>query len=397
MRLYARTRNEPVPDMLEAEKRQALGAADVEKLLSDSSPAVRADTASKVAQEFALGTLSERERSVATDIFRLLIKDAEVRVREALSREVKECSALPHDIAVALANDVDKVALPILAYSDVLTDDDLIGIIESSGPRKQQAIATRKTVSSAVSEALIEHGNEDVVHLLVSNHGADLPEQSLQQLIDQYGDRERLHGPLAARPTLPVSVAERLVTLVSENLREHILRNHPLPPEVVSDLVVSSREHATITLLDADAGDEAAMELVQSLHAKGRLTPSIILRALCLGDLLFCEAALAVMAGVSLHNAQTLIHDAGRLGLNGIYTKARLPQALFPAFRVAVDVVREMEYDGGEHDRERYQSRAIQRILTQYEEVGTDDLDYLLTKLGKLAKQISGNQAVAAS
>lgn len=382
--------------MLEAEKRQALGTADVERLLSDPSAAVRADTASKVAQEFSMGTLSERERSVATDIFRLLIKDAEVRVREALSREVKECNALPHDIAVALANDVDKVALPILAYSDVLTDEDLIGIIESSGSRKQQAIATRKTVSSAVSEALIEHGDEDVVHLLISNHGAELPEESLQRLIDQYGERERLHGPLSARPTLPVSVAERLVTLVSENLREHILRNHPLPPAVVSDLVVASRERATISLLGSGASDASAAELVRSLKDKGRLTPSIILRALCLGDLLFCEAALAELSNISLHNAQTLIHDSGRLGLKGIYAKAGLPQSLFPAFRVAVDVVREMEYDGGEHDRERFQSRAIQRILTQYEEVGSEDLDYLLSKLGQLAKQIAVPPVAAA-
>lgn len=336
-----------------------------------------------------MGTLSERERTVAADIFRLLVKDAEVRVREALAREVKECNALPHDIAVALAKDVDKVALPILAYSDVLTDGDLIDIIESSGPRKQQAIATRKSVSSAVSDKLIEHGNEDVVHLLISNHGAELSEDSLQRLVDEYGDRERIHGPLAARPALPVSVAERLVTLVSENLREHILRNHPLPPTVVSDLVVASRERATISLLGAGASDGAAMELAASLRDKGRLSPSIILRALCLGDLLFCEAALATLSGVSLHNAQTLIHDAGRLGLKGIYAKAGLPQALFPAFRVAVDVVREMDYDGGDHDRERYQSRAIERILTQYEEVGSDDLDYLLTKLGQLAKQIS--------
>jgi len=43
------------------------------------------------------------------------------------------------------------------------------------------------------------------------------------------------------------------------------------------------------------------------------------------------------------------------------------------------------EYDGGENDRERLISRMIQRILTQYENVGADNLDYLLRKLGRIA------------
>ena len=58
-----------------------------------------------------------------------MIKDAEVRVREALAQNLKENPDLPHDVALSLAQDVDQVALPILQFSDVLTDDDLIEII----------------------------------------------------------------------------------------------------------------------------------------------------------------------------------------------------------------------------------------------------------------------------
>jgi hypothetical protein len=52
--------------------------------------------------------------------------------------------------------------------------------------------------------------------------------------------------------------------------------------------------------------------------------------------------------------------------------------------RVALDVVRGTEFDGGEHDRERYRSRVITRILTQFEDLPEADLDYLLDKLSDM-------------
>jgi hypothetical protein len=62
-----------------------------------------------------------------------------------------------------------------------------------------------------------------------------------------------------------------------------------------------------------------------------------------------------------------------------------LPTSLFPAFRTAFDMVRSTEYDGGEKDRERYASKVIERVLTQYEDMDTENLDYLLKKLRQLA------------
>ena len=70
-------------------KTQPLAAADVARLLRDASPAVRAETAAKVANEFTGGSLSESERAVAEDIFRVMMRDVEVRVRESLARAVK--------------------------------------------------------------------------------------------------------------------------------------------------------------------------------------------------------------------------------------------------------------------------------------------------------------------
>src|SRR5262249_6163894 len=112
------------------------------------------------------------------------------------------------------------------------------------------------------------------------------------------------------------------------------------------------------------------------------LTPSLILRALCMGDMTFFEFSMATLANVPLANARILLHDAGNLGVKSLYAKTGMPPRLLPAIRVAMEVVRDTTMDGGVRDRERYRARIIERILTQYEDLGPEDLEYLLEKLG---------------
>jgi hypothetical protein len=85
---------------------------------------------------------------------------------------------------------------------------------------------------------------------------------------------------------------------------------------------------------------------------------------------------------VPINNARVLIHDAGSAGLTSLYGKSGLPERMLPAVRAAVEVLREVQFDGGERDHERYRSRVITRILTQFEEFPPEDLDFMLEKLG---------------
>ena len=73
-----------------------------------------------------------------------------------------------------------------------------------------------------------------------------------------------------------------------------------------------------------------------------------------------------------------------RTASTSLYEKAGMPTRLLAAVRVALDVVRGTEFDGGERDRERYRSRVITRILTQFEDLPQEDLDYLLDKLSDM-------------
>ena len=360
---------------------------DVAKLLSDTSGDARAETAAKIAHDFSSGELSDHERKMAQDIFRIMVKDAEVRVREALSLNLKENPDLPHDVAISLAKDVDSVSLPVLQFSEVLSDEDLIEIVRSQGPAKQVAIAQRGNVSESVSSALVRTENAEVVTSLVANDGAEISTGDLQRVVEDFSDNENIKDALVFRPKLPVTVAERLLTTVSEKMKEELAKRHEIGDDLATDLILQSRERAVIGL--SAEGDETDLEkLIAQLHENDRLTPSIMLRALCMGDIDFFEFALSEKIGISLVNVRVVIHDSGPLGLKAAFKRAGMPDSYFPAARAAIDVASEVEYDGGENDRERYSRRMIERILTQYGDLGvefeSEDLEYLLKKMGDL-------------
>ena len=376
--------------------RATLSQQDVESLLTDPSPANREQAAAKIATDYAGEVLSDEERELAEEIFHLMVQDAEVRVRQALSFNLKDFPGLSHEIAVVLASDIEAVSIPVLRSSVVLTDEDLIEIVETQGTAKQNAVAQRATVSEALSDALIETHSEEVVSTLVGNVGANISEGAMNKVLDEFGETEVVHRPLALRGRLPVVIAERLVHLVSETLCEHIVTHHEMSVEVASDLILQARERATVGLLSPTSDDVEVSRLIEQLHASGRLTPTIILRALCVGDIAFFEARIALLAGVPLQSARQLIYDKGRLGLGAITKRAGLPEELDPVFRAAVDVAAETEYDGGENDRERFRRKMIEHVLTLIQdpnsEMGAENAEFLLTQLARSNAGIGDSQ-----
>jgi uncharacterized protein (DUF2336 family) len=314
-----------------------------------------------------------------------MAKDVEASVRQALSENLRSATRLPHDVALRLANDIESVALPILEHSTVLNDADLVEIVRNGTPGKQEIVAGREGISENITEILATVGNEKTVAKLMDNATAKIAESSMNKVVDRFAASETVKEKMVKRPVLPPTVTERLVTLVADNMRDYLVAHHQVSPTLAADIVMQSRERTVVGLTGKSTTEELE-KLITQMNENGRLTPSLVLRALCMGDVAFFETAIAVMANVPLVNARILIHDAGNLGLKSLYERAGMPVNLLPAVRTAIDVVRETQMDGEEHDRERYRARVIERILTKYEGIGAEDVDYLLTKLGDLIK-----------
>ncbi|MDC0986710.1 hypothetical protein OAS67_05460 [Alphaproteobacteria bacterium] len=72
---------------------------------------------------FNEGTFSNSKGDIAKGIFWVMAKDAKIRVREALTLNLRHSSALLNNGTQALAKDAsDSVALLVLQFSEVLSE-----------------------------------------------------------------------------------------------------------------------------------------------------------------------------------------------------------------------------------------------------------------------------------
>jgi uncharacterized protein (DUF2336 family) len=365
---------------------QHLTDSDVSRLIDEPAPGPRADLAAKIAGTLENQALTAGERRLAEDITRILAQDVAVTVRAALAHHLRHAARLPLDVARRLAEDVDAVALPILANSAALDDETLLAVLSHASAAKQHAIAGRAEVSEPVAGALVSTGSEEAVAALMRNAAARIGEASLQTAIDRFSGSEAVQDGMVRRGALPIAVAERLAVLVSDQLRAHLVEQHDLPPSLAADIVLQGRERAIIQL-GRGASREDLEQLLARMHSRRQLTSSLVIRALCMGDMEFFEAALAVMAGIPVENAAILVHDGGKRGLTMLCGKAGLAAPLLPVVHIAVDVADGTTFDGGERDLERYRARVITRILTQCDGLNTDDLDWLLDKLSDVLQE----------
>jgi len=365
--------------------RSALTEEDIRTLVKGATAAERADAAGKLCRTIDTVPLSDSDRQVASDILRLMANDAAELVRKALAVTLKDSPLVPRDVALKLARDVESISLPLLNCSPVFRDEDLVEIVRLGGPVRQLAIARRPRLSRTVTGAIAEHGGERAVAAACANDNADFAEDALLQVMARFDKHEKILTAVAYRAILPLAVSEKLVTLVGDQVREHLIAHHAIAPETALALALGAAERATIDLVE-EAGRAADVRgFVAHLAVARRLTASLLLRALAQGHMTFFEWGVAELAGVPHHRTWLMIHDAGPLGLRAIYERAGLPARLFPAFRAAVDTYHSMEFDGGARDLERFQERMLQRFLTQPEAIARDDVDYLLDKMDQLS------------
>ncbi|MDQ0462705.1 uncharacterized protein (DUF2336 family) [Caulobacter ginsengisoli] len=373
--------------------RAALTDTDIRTLIKGATPDERAIAAHKLCRVIDRGELTDEDRAKAGDILRVMANDAAELVRRALAVTLKQSDVLPHDVAMKLARDVESVCLPVLNFSPVFTDDDLAEIVRLGGPVRQTAIAKRPILSEKVTAAIVEHGAETAVKTACANDNATFSERTLSKAIQRFEKSEQVLAAVAYRNALPLSITERLIELVGDQVREHLINHHAVSAEVALQLTIDTKERAVVDLVDQAGRAADPKAFAAHLRKAERLTPSLLLRCLAHGHMTFFECAVAELAGVPHHRTWLMIHDAGPLGLRAIYERAGLPARLYAAFRAGVDTFHSVEFDGELRDRERFQERMLQRFLTQPQTAARDDVDYLLDKMDRITREAASKVA----
>lgn len=226
--------------------------------------------------------LNEGERDLARQVLGILTEQVETEVRRALALRLAERPDAPHDLILMLANDTIRVAEPVLLLSPVLTDSDLVLIVRHASSAHQSVVARRPHIGIQVSEALLEHANDNALGTLLANDTARIPVQALRTLLNRAAFNPALRGPLAKRKDLPPDLVGPLYKMVSAALKTHIQGHYAVPASCALD------EDLTAALHDAaraqpSTGEARAALLIDKLERAGSLGPGFLLKALSEG------------------------------------------------------------------------------------------------------------------
>ncbi|MFN7612718.1 MAG: DUF2336 domain-containing protein [Alphaproteobacteria bacterium] len=356
---------------------------DIQQLVKEPSANMRSRIAEKVAAGYNSGLFNETEHLLAQEIFRLLLRDTEVRVRRAVAESLKHSLSVPHDVIFHLANDVPDVATHVLQHSFVLTEEDLIAIVQATREiPKLKAIAKRESLSKSLAHALVETRTPAVVKEVVSNRNAALAETTLEMILEEFSREHDVLEELVYRGGLPYAFAEKLFSKVSDNLKKTLTRRYRLSLHVVEEATEMARETATLQFLAPWMSQQEISRLVDQMYRGKRLTHSIVLRSLCIGDLRFFETALAKLVGIPVANARILIIDPGPLGFKALYDSAQLPEAFYPAVKLMLRLALE-ETQYGTYRATNFGQRMVERIASGGFDKSVEHMDTLMSMIGR--------------
>ncbi|MDX2096078.1 MAG: DUF2336 domain-containing protein [Alphaproteobacteria bacterium] len=356
---------------------------DIEALVREPSPAMRQRICEKISGGYNAGVYTENEMRLANEIFRLLLKDTEMKVRLLMADTLKSNMQVPHDIIWALANDRQEIAVPVLQHSHVLSEDDLIAIVQATREHpKLKAVAQRESISRPLSHALVEKRDREITRTLLGNKGAALADTSIDLMLEEFARDHSILEELVLRGGLPYEFAERLFASVSDALKKQMTRKYRMNRHVVEEVTVAARETAMLQFISPWMSQNDINHLVEEMHRNKRLSDSVIIRSLCIGDLRFFETAIARRVGIPASNARLLLIDPGPLGFKALYDSSGLPASFYEAVHVMLRLALE-ETRYGDYRTNDFGAMMVAKIRSAGYDRSIENMETLLQLVGR--------------
>ncbi len=295
---------------------------------------VRVDLAAKIAAR-APGLSREahdRLRKLTYEVLDILVRDQVTRVRQVIAEALKDVADVPPEIIRLLARDCELVvAAPVLEFSPLLSDEDLLDIIaQAPVSGAVAAIARRPQVPTPVADAIGATADADAIAALLANPSAQIREETLDRLVERAPGVPTWHKPLVQRPRLSPSIAKKLAGFVADHLLRLLSERRDLDPATAREVaaVVKRRlaEEAPAAAEPAKTPSKNGSEaLARALRLKrdGKLDEAMVLQA-ATGDRSFARAALAVLADLPVEVIDRVLQAHSPKGVTALAWKCGL-------------------------------------------------------------------------
>lgn len=198
--------------------------AEIEALSQETSSDKRRQVLNRVADLFVITNDQQSQSDVKAfgTVMDRIAYELEVEARAELAGRLCEIDKAPRDLICKLASDNITVARPVLERSSVLTDDDLVRIAKTKDQSYLHAISKRSTLSSPVTDVIVERGEGDVLVEVTRNKGAQFSNAGLGVLAEKARQDGNLLTALGSRADLPKDLMAEIKQRVAKRIKREM-------------------------------------------------------------------------------------------------------------------------------------------------------------------------------
>jgi uncharacterized protein (DUF2336 family) len=315
---------------------------ELQTALAHGTVARRVETLRRVTDLFMSNAVdySDEQIAVFDDIFDCLIAQMEASARALLAERLAPVASAPPRTIRALAfDDLIEVAAPVLSQSDVLDDRALIENARTKSQGHLLAISTRKTLSGAVTDVLVERGNDAVVKSTASNHGADFSERGYTRLLSRAESNDEIAASVGLRPSIPRHHYLKLIAKASASVRARLQAANPKMSGEVSQVVQEVTRRARSAPGAVTPQTTIAHGLVRSLFEDGRLDENEVMKFAEAGKFDEANAAIACLANVPVSVAEMMMVESRT---EGVFILAKVANFSWKTVKAIVNMREEL-------------------------------------------------------
>lgn len=360
---------------------ERVGKSTIRQALQGQTAESRANAVQKIGRDIRSIDLNESERAFATKLMDRICLDVSALVRRALSVTLQSSQNLPRHIALALIEDIDSIAVPILSSSPVLTDDDLVEVLKSKAADKIRAIAQRKTLSFHISQAIVSFGDGAATARLAANDGAMISSETAVMIANLYADDDLIREAALSRHDMPPGVIAKLIDYSADKIDANLKTYEGLSDGRAASISRDTRERAQSYVIGEGWPEDRLRDYARSLDKSGKLTPRMVLRSAGRGDLRFVTAALSILAGQSLEKTRLMVLSSTGLGAKAVALRARFTLPQIEMLTACIHTYLSVELENRALTPARFQQVVAERIVSMEldlpDEINADLLDIL--------------------
>ena len=247
---------------------------ELESILVSKDISRRAEISRRVTDLFVIGSgrFSEDQVELFDDVMAKLVESVERAARAQFGSRLAKLSDAPTRIIRQLAfDDAIEVAGPVLLHSERLDGSALTEAARSKGQEHLLAISRRKVLVEAVTDVLVERGDEAVVSSTARNDGARFSEFGVASLVKKARDDVDLASCVWSRPDIPRQDLMKLFIEASEAVRTQLSEAAPRKAELIKAAIAEASAQLQTKARAGSVDFAIARSYVGSLHAVGKL------------------------------------------------------------------------------------------------------------------------------